>query len=206
MLVYLPALVMILRRPNEGELPASVERLVAFVLRRPATLVTTRTPLAPRLIVSAALGCWVRSSRTSRWWSRRNTSRRISRGHGGPRACSSKGTIHTTSFRRRSLPVQRRVVLSPHGRDRDHTVRAAGAAYWRAHFLRALCRPARVGLTENARRARELPVFASAPFCMAGVLPVVAAHHSGSIAAGTPVPRRNETQPRPRCLDLPAQS
>jgi len=36
LLVYLPALGMILRRPNEGELPASVERVIAFVTRRPA--------------------------------------------------------------------------------------------------------------------------------------------------------------------------
>jgi hypothetical protein len=36
LLVYLPALVMILRRPNEGELPRSVARLLAAVMRRPA--------------------------------------------------------------------------------------------------------------------------------------------------------------------------
>jgi len=34
-LVYLPALAMILRRPNEGELPRSVGRLIALVTRRP---------------------------------------------------------------------------------------------------------------------------------------------------------------------------
>lgn len=35
-LVYLPALVMILRRPNEGEVPRSLSRLLSVVTRRPA--------------------------------------------------------------------------------------------------------------------------------------------------------------------------
>jgi heme A synthase len=37
LLVYLPTVVMILRRPNEGEVPKSIARLLAFVTRRGRT-------------------------------------------------------------------------------------------------------------------------------------------------------------------------